>query len=118
MRDARRFTVFAYVLLLLLGIFMIFPFLWMFFSSFKNSEEVYNLAFFPQEPNFDNYIYIFTSRYSRFTIWFMNSLFIAIVTTSSVLFFDSLLGYTLAKFNFPGKKNNLCGDHKHADDPH
>jgi multiple sugar transport system permease protein len=104
MRDNRQHAVFAYAVLSLLGIFMIFPFLWMFLSSFKNSEEVYRLTLVPRQPSFDNYVYIFTSRYSKFTIWFLNSLFIAVVTTCSVLFFDSLLGYTLAKFNFPGKK--------------
>ena len=104
MIDKRRLTLFAYIVLSLLGIFMVFPFIWMFLSSFKNADEMYKLSFFPQHPNLNNYIYIFTSRYSKFTIWFTNSLFIAIVTTCSVLFFDSLLGYTLAKFNFPGKK--------------
>ena len=104
MRDNRQHVVFAYVILSLLGIFMIFPFLWMFLASFKNSEEVFKLALIPRQPNFDNYVYIFTSRYSKFTIWFLNSLFIGVVTTCSVLFFDSLLGYTLAKFSFPGKK--------------
>jgi multiple sugar transport system permease protein len=83
---------------------MIFPFLWMFFSSFKNSSEIYRLTFFPANPNLDNYVYIFTSRYSRFTTWFLNSVLVAIVTTASVLFFDSLLGYTLSRFNFPGKR--------------
>ena len=35
--------------------------------------------------------------------WFLNSLLVAGVTTLSVLFFDSLVGYTLSKFEFPGK---------------
>jgi multiple sugar transport system permease protein len=83
---------------------MIFPFIWMLLASFKNADEIYRLTLFPSKPSMDNYIYIFTSRYSMFTHWFLNSLFIAAVTTVSVLFFDSLLGYTLSKFNFPGKK--------------
>jgi multiple sugar transport system permease protein len=76
----------------------------MFLASFKTANEVYRLTLFPSKPTFDNYVYIFTSRYSKFTVWFLNSVFIAVITTISVLFFDSLLGYTLAKFNFPGKK--------------
>ena len=34
----------------------------------------------------------------------MNSIFVATVTTFCVLFFDSLVGYTLAKFKFRGRK--------------
>ena len=36
--------------------------------------------------------------------WFLNSILVAAGTTISVLFFDSLVGYTLAKLKFPGKE--------------
>jgi len=104
MRDQRRLTFISYTVLSLLAIFMIFPFLWMFFSSFKTLDDIYRITFLPPHPTFDNYVYIFTSRYSRFTTWFLNSVIVAAATTVSVLFFDSLLGYTLSKFSFPGKK--------------
>ena len=39
----------------------------------------------------------------RFYGWFMNSLIIAIITTISNVLFDSLVGYTLCKFRFPGR---------------
>jgi multiple sugar transport system permease protein len=104
MKDKRELTIFAYILLSLLSVFMIFPFIWMLLASFKNADEIYRLTLFPSKPSLDNYIHIFTSRYSRFGSWFLNSLLIAVTTTISVLFFDSLLGYTLSKFNFPGKR--------------
>ena len=40
----------------------------------------------------------------RFYGWFVNSLIIAALTTISNLFFDSLVGYTLCKFRFPGRQ--------------
>jgi len=76
----------------------------MLLSSLKPLEEIYRLSLFPANPNLGNYIHIFTSRHSRFPVWFMNSLLIAVCTTLSVLLFDSILGYTLSKFHFPGKK--------------
>ena len=92
MKDTRQLSAFAYTILSLLGIFMIFPFLWMFFSSFKGAEEIFRHNFFPDRIGPDNYIAILTSRHARFTTWFRNSILIAVVTTCSVLFFDSLLG--------------------------
>ncbi|MDG1709266.1 MAG: carbohydrate ABC transporter permease, partial [Emcibacteraceae bacterium] len=41
---------------------------------------------------------------TEFLTWFLNSMFVAVVTTICVVFFDSLVGYTLAKFKFSGRK--------------
>ncbi len=91
----------SYLILSFLIIVMIFPFLWMVVSSLKPFREVYRPYFFPRTPTLDNYLEIV--RHSFFPRWFLNSLIVAIATTASVLFFDSLTGYTLAKFQFPGK---------------
>jgi multiple sugar transport system permease protein len=40
---------------------------------------------------------------TQFPRWFGNSLLVALITTASVAFFDSLVGYTLAKLRFPGR---------------
>jgi multiple sugar transport system permease protein len=84
------------------GLAMIMPLIFMFITSLKVGEEVYTLSFWPDEPTLENYIYLFEN--SNFLIWFFNSFVVAIVTTISVLFFDSLVGYTLCKFEFKGKK--------------
>lgn len=39
----------------------------------------------------------------RFLRWFFNSMLVAIIVTLSNCFFDSLVGYTLAKFEFRGR---------------
>jgi multiple sugar transport system permease protein len=83
---------------------MVFPFVWMLLSSFKDATQIYRMNLFPDRPTLENYSFILLSRRSRFPQWFLNSAIVAICTTSSVLFFDSLLGYTLSKFTFPGKK--------------
>lgn len=103
-RDLRIRVWIAYLLLTFLSVIMLFPFLWMLLSSFKDSNQIFEFRLFPTRPTLQNYALLFFGRYSRFTRWFANSLFVAVVTTTSVVFFDSLLGYTLSKFNFPGKK--------------
>lgn len=94
----------AYLILSFFAIVMIFPFLWMLSSSFKDVSQIFKMKFLPSAPTLDNYKYILFSEGSKFPQWFLNSAIVAISTTASVLFFDSLLGYTLSKFRFPGKK--------------
>ena len=94
----------AYLILGFFAIVMIFPFLWMLMSSFKDATQIFKMRLFPTAPTLDNYRYIFFSKSSKFPQWFLNSAIVAACTTISVLFFDSLLGYTLSKFRFPGKK--------------
>jgi len=70
-------------------------------SSLKDIGQIYEMKLLPSSPTLQNYNYVL--NFSLFPQWFLNSLIVAAVTTLSVLFFDSLIGYTLAKFQFPGK---------------
>jgi len=93
----------AYAALTALSAVMIFPFIWMVSSSLKDATQIFQMKLFPTAPTFENYRYLLLREGSKFPQWFMNSAIVAISTTASVLFFDSLLGYTLSKFRFPGK---------------
>jgi len=97
-------TTVAYLVLATLSIVMIFPFFWMLMSSFKDASQIFTPRIVPEHPTIDNYVKILFTGNSKFPQWFINSAIVAVCTTTSVLFFDSLLGYTLAKFVFPGKK--------------
>ena len=103
-RDRRIAGVASYIVLSLLAAAMVFPFLWMILSSLKDATQIFQPAIFPSHPSLDNYAAILLAKGSRFPRWFLNSFIVAMGTTASVLFFDSLIGYTLAKFDFPGKR--------------
>ena len=97
----RRFGQAALLLVLLLGGLMkIFPFVWMISSSFKRPQDLYSLSLIPPVFTLDSYRTVLQD--TSYIRWFGNSLVIAGITTLSVAFFDSLAGYTLAKFKFPG----------------
>jgi multiple sugar transport system permease protein len=98
---ARPRLVITWTLLLLGGIVMIMPILFMLSTSFKYPHEVYELTLIPREPTLDNYLQLFEDR--RFIRWFLNSLLVSTASTLSVVFFDSLVGYTLCKFRFRGR---------------
>ncbi len=83
------------------GIAMVMPIAYMLSTSFKFPFEVYNVNLIPEEPTIENYTYVLED--GRFYNWFWNSIIIATITTLSNVLFDSLVGYTLCKFRFPGR---------------
>ena len=91
-----------YLVLLFFGIIMVFPFLWMLATSLKPQPEIYSLSLMPDNPTLSNYARLFDV--GRFGRWFFNSLLVALGVTISAVFFDSLVGYVLCKFDFPFKK--------------
>ena len=88
------------IILLIGGLAMIFPFVWMVVSSLKRAQDIYTLSLIPPSPTLDNYREVIQK--TSYVRWFGNSILVATITTLSVAFFDSLAGYTLAKFRFPG----------------
>lgn len=92
----------AWTLLFLGGIVMMTPLIYMTSTSLKFAHEVFDTNIIPREPTFENYLHIF--RNTRFALWFWNSLLTSTLVTLSVLFFDALIGYTLAKFSFRGRE--------------
>lgn len=92
----------SYFGLTLIGITMVVPLLWMISTSFKPQTEILGTAFFPQNPILDNYDFML--RQTELPRWYLNSIIVAVMTTVSVAFFDSLAGYVFAKYKFPGKR--------------
>jgi multiple sugar transport system permease protein len=92
----------VYAVLTIGGIITAFPFVWMFLTSLKTFSDVFQPGILPPNPTLENYVQVLER--TGFLRWFANSVGIALVTTLSVLFCDSLVGYTLAKLRFPGKE--------------
>lgn len=91
-------------LALLLGaIVIIFPIIYMFSASFMPLEEVFStpVRLWPSRPRLLNYSEIFT----KFSLhrYFLNSVLLTVFTLVCNIFFCSLVGYSLAKFKFPGR---------------
>ena len=100
-RRLRPGRVIAWTLLFLGGLVMLTPLLFMFSTSLKYASDVYDLRLIPADPTLDNYVTVLSD--GRFFRWFVNSIAIATVVTLSNVLFDSLVGYTLAKFEFRGR---------------
>ena len=101
-RDDRLYKGFSYLLLTLLALTMIAPFIWMISTSFKPEKEILRRNFFPNEATMDNYSEVINE--TDLPLWYKNSFIVAVFSTISVAFFDSLAGYVFAKYQFPGKR--------------
>ena len=101
-RRSRDAAWWIYAVLIVGSVVMAFPFVWMVLTSLKTYADVFQPAIIPTNPTLGNYSEVLEK--TGFLRWFINSIGIAIVSTISVLMFDSLVGYTLAKLKFPGKE--------------
>ena len=101
-RAVRPARILVWCLLLAGGLAMAAPILFMLTTSLKDASQVYDLKFIPVSPSLGNYKSILAD--GRFARWFLNSFGIALIVTLSNVFFDSLVGYTLAKYRFRGRR--------------
>jgi multiple sugar transport system permease protein len=76
----------------------------MILSSFKLTREIrrYPTRWIPEEPTLQNYRDLFDRL--DFPRYFFNSTVVAVAVTAGNLLFCSMLGYALAKLQFPGKR--------------
>ena len=83
------------------GIAMIIPVATMLSASLKDASAIYDPAFLPRAPTLANYRELLSN--GQFLTWLANSFGLATFATTSNLFFDSLVGYTLARLRFRGR---------------
>ena len=85
-------------------VLVVIPFVWMVISSFKPEAEVLAVppTWWPESVTTDNYDQLFTQL--DFPTYFTNSAIVAVATAVGNMVFCSMLGYALAKLEFPGKK--------------
>jgi multiple sugar transport system permease protein len=82
----------------------LFPFYWMALASIKDNSELYNLQAFPFwvfKATGDHYAYLFREG-SFFPRWVMNTMIVAVASTTISLLFSVLAGYALARLRFTG----------------
>lgn len=94
---------FLFIPMALFLVFMLFPFYWILNTSLKDSVEVFSIPvkYWPDMPTFDNYVNLF--RNLGFDVYFMNSAFVAIMTTLFVTCLSLLGGYAMSRYSFRGK---------------
>jgi multiple sugar transport system permease protein len=100
----RRGNAWVYGLLAVGLIVMVTPFVWMLLGSVKTDAELRRSPpnWLPEDANLDNYRELFDRL--DFPQFFFNSTLVAVVVTLGNLLFCSMVGYALAKIDFPGRR--------------
>lgn len=82
----------------------VMPFVWMLLGSFKTQGEILRnpTGWIPESPTLENYVQWFA--HLNIEQFFLNSTIVAVVTVLGNLLFCSMVGYALAKIDFPGKR--------------
>ena len=106
-RERRTKNIIYHVLVALGGFIMIYPLLWMVFSSFKPTDSILPTAssLFPAQWTVANYIQGWKGfmGYS-FGTFFINSFIIAFLSTFGTLISSSLVAFALQRLEFKGRK--------------
>lgn len=90
--------------LIILLVFLLFPFYWTFVTSIKSSAELnsINVVYWPQHPTFEAYRHLF--EINNFLHPMKNSLIVALITTLVSLTVSLLAAYAFSRFRFVGRK--------------
>ncbi len=96
-----------YLMLVLVGIMMIFPLVYLVGSSLKPLDELFRFPppVWPQHPTSDNFSDLFVTMgqsWVPFSRYLVNTVFITFVGTFGHLVIASMAAFVLAKYEFPG----------------
>lgn len=98
-KTKRSFDVF----LVIAAFLVVFPYIWMFFTSFKPVEEVFTdkLSIFPSTWKFSNYAEVFTGS---FLSSILNSFLVVFIGVILDVLISFIAGYAFARMNFYGRQ--------------
>ncbi len=97
------FNVVLYALLIAIGFVYLYPLLFMFVTSIKSAGDLLNpmVQWVPTEVYLDNYIKAF--KVLSYPTTLMSSILVSVVPSVVQAAMCSVIGYGLARYNFPGK---------------
>jgi ABC-type glycerol-3-phosphate transport system permease component len=94
-------TLFTYAVLLIGAFFAIVPFFYTLSVSLMNQTEAGSGVWLPATLQWQNYPQAWND--ARFSLYFQNSVIIALITISGEVVFCTMAAYVFARMEFPGK---------------
>jgi len=109
-RGTREYATWSIVILLVL-IFALIPVIWIISLSLKTPDSIADGRFIPADFTLDNYEVLFNGGIddSPFLKPLINSIVIAVISTSIAIVLAAFAAYAIARLNFPGKTAILAG---------
>jgi multiple sugar transport system permease protein len=95
---------FSTLVIFLFALFSLYPFAWMFFSSFKTNKEIYQPSqLLPEEFNGQAYGLLLEGKFVDFEGSLWQSLMIASTQAFLATLISALAGFVIARYSFRGK---------------
>jgi multiple sugar transport system permease protein len=103
-RRARRAGLIKHVFLIATSLVMVYPLIWMFASSLKPDNQIFgNVGLWPSEFRWDNYSAGWHALTVSFTQFFLNSIFITVLSVIGNVVSCSFAAYAFARLEFTGR---------------
>ena len=96
----------ALAVLLLVGVVMVYPLLWLFLATFKDNAEIFGkLSFWPEKFSFDAYVKGWKGiGQFTYTDFYLNTFKLVVPSVLLTVASTGIVAYGFARFKFPGKK--------------
>jgi multiple sugar transport system permease protein len=92
----------VFVLLIAAAALTLVPMVWLLAAALKSPDDLFHYTFFAPRLSGENFVDLFKKM--PFFRYLMNSVFVSTTTVIIQLFFSSLAGFALAKYEFKGKR--------------
>ena len=90
-----------YLLLIVIGLYTIFPFYWAIVSSLKSGSALFQVEFWPSDPQWQNYLAVFKEQPFGRNIG--NSILVAVSTVVMSLILSISAAYAVGRIQFRGR---------------
>lgn len=106
MKTKNRRNLIAYVILVLIGIFMIYPLIWLFFATFKENRELFGkMTLLPEHFSIKPFQKGWRgSGQFTYTSFYLNTFKLVVPAVVLTVLSTGIVAYGFARFRFPGKK--------------
>ncbi|WP_285681246.1 carbohydrate ABC transporter permease [Actinoplanes sp. NBRC 103695] len=103
-REVNAFSSLAHIALFVWALATAGPLIWVVLSSFKNNTEIFLGQPFglPSSFSFQSYLDAWTTAHVG--QYFLNSVFVVVLSTAGTMLLGSMAAYVLARYRFPGNR--------------
>ncbi|MDR2483158.1 MAG: sugar ABC transporter permease [Treponema sp.] len=98
-------TALIYLEFVVVAVIVIYPLLWVIGSSINPVNSISRTSVIPENPTLDNFVNLFQK--TKFSAWYMNTLYVSVVTTIFTVFIHTSTAFVFARFKFRGRKMGL-----------
>ncbi|SFE71722.1 arabinogalactan oligomer / maltooligosaccharide transport system permease protein [Paenibacillus catalpae] len=96
-----------YLIVLIMFVVILYPLLWAFSMSLNPGTSLFSLKMIPDNWSLEHYEWLFNNPSSNYTLWYKNTLIVAVINGLASVCLVSIVAYVFSRFRFVGRKNSI-----------